>query len=257
MRHLNGEQTGIFAHSPEPTAENLQDLAREVGLTDGAACGFAQDPDADRLAVIDETGRYIGEEYTLALAALRILQVHGPVALAANLSTSRMIDDIAARFPGASVLRTAVGEANVVAGMRTCDATLGGEGNGGVIIPTVGWVRDSIAAMALVLDLMASDGRPLSAIVDDLPRYAMVKRKQDLSQIGGRDAIQPALDRVRDLHAGGRMNDVDGVRVDFDHGWVHLRASNTEPIIRVIAESGSREEAEALADRIAEESGLA
>ena len=125
-----------------------------------------------------------------------------------------------------------------------------------MIVPAVGWVRDSIAAMALVLDLMASDGRPLSRIVEDLPAYSMVKRKQNLSQIGGREAIQPALDRVRTLHAGGRMNDADGVRVDFDHGWVHLRASNTEPIIRVIAESATREDAEALADRMTEEAGL-
>jgi len=254
--HLNGEQTGAFAHPPEPTEANLRDLAAEVGRIEGAACGFAQDPDADRLAVIDENGRYIGEEYTLALAALRVLQVHGGIPLAANLSTSRMIDDIAAGFPGASVLRTAVGEANVVAGMRTNEARLGGEGNGGVIVPAVGWVRDSIAAMAIVLDLMASDGRPLSRIVDDLPTYSMVKRKQDLSRIGGRDAIRPALDRVRALHSDGRVNDADGVRVDFDHGWVHLRASNTEPIIRIIAESVTREDAEALADRITEEAGL-
>jgi phosphomannomutase len=256
LEHLNAEQTGVFAHPPEPTRENLSDLADHIGRTQGTACGFAQDPDADRLAIIDENGRYIGEEYTLALTALRILQVRGGVPLAANLSTSRMIDDIAAGFEGASVTRTAVGEANVVAGMRATNAPLGGEGNGGVIVADVGWVRDSIAAMALVLELMASDGRPLSRIVDDLPDYAMVKRKLDLSQIGGRNAIQPALDRMRTAYAGARINDADGVRIDLDEGWAHLRASNTEPIIRVIAESRTTEAAENLASEVASAAGL-
>jgi phosphomannomutase len=254
--HLNAEQTGVFAHAPEPTRENLRDLADHVSRTSGVVCGFAQDPDADRLAIVDGSGNYIGEEYTLALAALRILQVRGGVPLAANLSTSRMVDDIAARFEGATVARTAVGEANVVAGMRECGAPLGGEGNGGVIVEAVGWVRDSIAAMGLVLELLASDGRSLGEIVDELPRYAMVKRKLDLSSIGGRDAIQPALDRMREHYAGERINDADGVRVDLEEGWVHLRASNTEPIIRVISESSTSEAAEQLADQVARASGL-
>ena len=256
VEHLNGEQTGVFAHPPEPTAENLVDLAGHIGRNGGCACGFAQDPDADRLAIIDENGRYIGEEFTLALAALRTLRKHGGVPLAANLSTSRMIDDIASGFEGASVLRTAVGEANVVAGMRATNAPLGGEGNGGVIVAEVGWVRDSIAAMALVLELIAGEGRPLSRIVDDLPRYAMVKRKLDLSRIGGRDAIQPALDRLREHYGDARINDADGVRIDLDEGWVHLRASNTEPIIRLISESETTDAAEALADQAATASGI-
>ena len=257
VRHINGEQTGVFTHPPEPIEENLRDLADQVRGNAGAACGFAQDPDADRLAIVDENGRYIGEEYTLALAALRMLQSRGGVPLAANLSTSRMIDDIASQFEGASVLRTAVGEANVVDGMRACGAPLGGEGNGGVIVPEVGWVRDSIAAMALVLELMAAEGRPLSAIVDGLPRYAMVKRKLDLGGIGGREAIQPALDRLRKSHATARISDVDGLRVDLEAGWIHLRASNTEPIIRLISESRDPGSAAALADEAAKAAGLA
>lgn len=257
VTHLNGEQTGLFAHAPEPTEQNLVDLADRVAGASGVACGFAQDPDADRLAIIDENGRYIGEEYTLALAALRVLRSRGGVPLAANLSTSRMIDAIAADFEGASVLRTAVGEANVVAGMRSTGAPLGGEGNGGVIVEAVGWVRDSLAAMGLVLELLATDGRPLSEIVDGLPRFAMVKRKLDLGEIGGRAAIEPALDRMRAHFEGQPVNDADGVRVDLAEGWVHLRASNTEPIIRVIAESTDTAAAEALADRVARAAGLA
>ncbi|HRQ75296.1 MAG TPA: phosphoglucosamine mutase [Phycisphaerales bacterium] len=275
--HLNGEPTGHFAHTPEPTKENLVDLSRvmaEASRTGRqAACGFAQDPDADRLAIVDENGRYIGEEYTLALAARRVLQRDtstdqhvnmskggaDEIVLAANLSTSRMIDDVAAKFggSGARVLRTAVGEANVVEAMKPSGAIIGGEGNGGVILPGVCWVRDSLAAMALVLELLAAERKPLSAIVDEMPRYAMVKHKMDLSAIGGREAVEPALARVKQAFAGKRINDADGVRIDVDAGWVHLRPSNTEPIIRLIAEAKSDAEAWSLARSVADASGLA
>jgi phosphomannomutase len=246
VTHIFGEMTGIFGHTPEPTAENLADLARAVRDTPGAACGFAQDPDADRLAIVDETGRYIGEEYTLVLAALRMLELRGPFTLAANLSTSRMIDDIAARFPGATVLRTAVGEANVVSALKPSKGLLGGEGNGGVIMPEVCWVRDSLSAMALVLDLLASRTEPLSRIVDGLPRYAIEKTKVDLAAIGGLPAVAGALTRLKAAFAHERVSDVDGVRIDFADGWVHLRASNTEPIARIIAEAPTRERAREL-----------
>ena len=246
VTHIFGEMTGIFGHTPEPTAENLADLARAVRDTPGAACGFAQDPDADRLAIVDETGRYIGEEYTLVLAALRMLELRGPFTLAANLSTSRMIDDIAARFPGAAVLRTAVGEANVVSALKPSKGLLGGEGNGGVIMPEVCWVRDSLSAMALVLDLLASRTEPLSRIVDGLPRYAIEKTKVDLAAIGGLPAVAGALTRLKAAFAHERVSDVDGVRIDFADGWVHLRASNTEPIARIIAEAPTRERAREL-----------
>ena len=246
--HLFGEPTGVFGHTPEPLAENLVDLARATGSTPGAACGFAQDPDADRLAIVDETGRFIGEECTLVLAALRMLQRTGGGTLAANLSTSRMIDDVAARFPGSRVVRTAVGEANVVADLRQSHGILGGEGNGGVILPGVCWVRDSLSAMALVLELLAHEGKPLSAIVASLPRYAMIKRKMELATVGGMAAVAPALARVKAAFAAERVNDADGVRVDFADGWVHLRASNTEPIVRVIAEAGTEARANELCD---------
>lgn len=277
--HLNGEPTGRFAHTPEPTKENLVGLSQAMAEASRegrqAACGFAQDPDADRLAIVDENGRYIGEEYTLALTARRVLQRDkstgqqvnkstggegsGEYVLAANLSTSRMIDDVAAKFggPGARVVRTAVGEANVVEAMKAAGAIIGGEGNGGVILPGVCWVRDSLAAMALVLELLAAERKPLSAIVDEMPSYAMVKHKMDLSAIGGREAVEPALARVKQAFSGERINDADGVRIDADAGWVHLRPSNTEPIIRLIAEAKSDAEAWKLARSVADASGLA
>jgi phosphomannomutase len=259
--HIYGEQTGIFGHVPEPLAENLLDLAAAVRDSKGhhhasAACGFAQDPDADRLAIVDERGSFIGEEYTLVLAALRMLQRHGSGALATNLSTSRMIDDVAALFPGSHVVRTAVGEANVVAGLRPVNGILGGEGNGGVILPTVCWVRDSLSAMALVLELLAHQGRPLSAVVADLPRWSMVKKKFELSAIGGMAAVAPALAKARTALPGARVSDTDGIRLDVDTGWVHLRASNTEPIIRLIAEGRTAAEAEALIATCAAAVGL-
>lgn len=256
VTHIYGEMTGIFGHTPEPTAENLGELAAKVRGTAGAACGFAQDPDADRLAIVDENGSYIGEEYTLVLAAQRMLELRGPFALAANLSTSRMIDDIAAKFPGAVVHRTAVGEANVVSALKPAKGLLGGEGNGGVIVPEVCWVRDSLSAMALVLDLIASRGEPLSKIVDGLPRYAIVKTKLDLASIGGLAAVAPALAKLKIAFAKERVSDVDGVRIDFADGWVHVRASNTEPIARIIAEAPTRERAEALVKAAASAAGL-
>ena len=256
VQHIFGEMTGVFGHVPEPLAENLVELAGAVRGAPGAACGFAQDPDADRLAVVDERGTFIGEEFTLVLAALRMLQRTGGGTLAANLSTSRMVDDVAARFPGSHVVRTAVGEANVVAGLRPAKGVLGGEGNGGVIFPPVCWVRDSLTAMALVLELLAHEGKPLSAIVAGLPRYAMVKRKMELAAVGGMAAVAPALAKVKAAFAKERISDVDGVRVDFADGWVHLRASNTEPIVRVIAEAPTAERANELCDRCREAAGV-
>lgn len=264
--HLNGERTGTFAHTPEPTERNLEGLAsavrtRSAQMPDARRplVGFAQDPDADRLAIIDESGRYIGEECTLALCARRILARGGPAALAANLSTSRMVDDIAAAVPGSRVTRSAVGEANVVAAMRASGATLGGEGNGGVIWPPVCLVRDSLSAMALVLESMACEGRPLSALVSDLPAYAMVKRTIDLRDVGGIAAVPGLLERVAHAHASApnaSVSTLDGVRVDVPEGWVHFRASNTEPIMRIIAEARTPAGALQLARACAASAGL-
>jgi phosphomannomutase len=278
--HLNGEPTGLFSHTPEPIEENLTELAA-LTRSFRAVCGFAQDPDADRLAIVDENGRYIGEEYTLVLAAKRLLDLRaaagetGEVVLAANLSTSRMIDDLAGRYENVKVVRTPVGEANVAEAMKTPapgrgpgqaygsrtgptsgGALVGGEGNGGLIFPPVCWVRDSLTAMALVLGLLADDPRkrPLSEIVDEMPRYCMIKRKQPLASP---DAAAGILKNVPSTFSGARIDTSDGVRLDFDDGWVHLRPSNTEPIIRLIAEAQTTERAEALIAQVSSAAGLA
>jgi phosphomannomutase len=233
--HLNGEPTGDFAHTPEPTAENLTRLCETV-QREQADVGFAQDPDADRLAVVDDRGRYIGEEYTVVLAARQVFRTTpGPVAV--NLSTSRMIDDLAARH-GVRVHRTPVGEAHVAGAIRAHGCVIGGEGNGGVIDPRVVCVRDSLVGMARIVNLLSDEGRPLSAIVDEMPRYVMIKRKFELNA----DAVAAWLRRVRDLATPpATLNESDGLRIDWPEGWVHVRASNTEPIARLIAEA--REEA--------------
>ena len=197
---LGGVPDGRYDHPPEPTEANLRSFAAIVPAT-GAAVGFAQDPDADRLALVDETGRYIGEELTLALAALqRLSQVKGPVVL--NLSTSRVTEDLARQF-GCPVHRTPVGEIHVVERMRAESAVLGGEGNGGVIDPRVGFVRDSFVAMALVLDLLAETGEPLSRLVDGLPRFAMVKDQYPLMPVRAPEAVAALWDRISAAYPRG------------------------------------------------------
>ena len=183
--------------------------------------------------------------------------------MAANLSTSRMIDDLAAGYPNTRVLRAAVGEANVVDALQretACNsgavALVGGEGNGGVILPSVCWVRDSLTAMALVLDLIVAERKPLSAIIQSLPKYVMIKHKFDLAPLGGAAFVKPALERARRRFADEKVSDVDGVRIDTADGWVHLRPSNTEPIIRLIAEAKTDSRAWELIDEVAVAAGL-
>lgn len=242
---LGGTPDGRYDHPPEPTEANLGRFARLVPAL-GAAVGFAQDPDADRLAIVDEAGRYIGEELTLALVAShRLAQEVGPVVL--NLSTSKATEDLASRL-GCPVIRTPVGEIHVVETMRAHSAVLGGEGNGGVIDPRVGFVRDSFAAMALVLDLLAKSGRPLSALVDDLPRYAMVKDQYPLPDRSA--GVAEMFDRIEREYPRARADRRDGLRLDWPDRWAHVRASNTEPIVRVIAEAADAPTARALADEI-------
>ena len=246
---LGGLPDGRYDHPPEPTEANLRSFAAGVAAT-GAAVGFAQDPDADRLAIVDETGRYIGEELTLALAVEhRLSQVKGPVVM--NLSTSRVAEEVARRF-GCPVHRTPVGEIHVVERMRAENAVIGGEGNGGVIDPRVGFIRDSFVGMAQVLDLLAETGEPLSRLVDRLPRRAMVKDQYPLPdhQGQGAEAVAALWDRIVAAHPKARADRRDGLRLDWDDRWVHVRPSNTEPIVRVIAEAAEMASARALADRI-------
>jgi phosphomannomutase len=227
---INDEPTGQFAHEPEPTAANLTELCKWVEW-EGANLGFAQDPDADRLAIVDENGRYIGEEYTLALAAKHVFAATSGVA-AANLSTSRMIDDVACRA-GARVIRTPVGEANVANAMLDHKCVIGGEGNGGVIDLRVGPIRDSLVGIALVLQLMTETGMTISQLVQEIGGYSMHKDKFAAGAEQGVGIMALATERF----TGATLNTSDGCRFDFPDGWIHLRMSNTEPVMRVIVEA--------------------
>jgi len=227
---INDEPTGLFEHEPEPTAENLAGLC-DVVKSHGADIGLAQDPDADRLAIVDENGVYIGEEYTLALAAMNIFR-KGPGKAAANLSSSRMIDDVADKA-GGQVIRTAVGEANVAKAMFRDECVIGGEGNGGVIDLRVGPVRNSLVGIALVLQLMAETGKTVSELVTEIGGYSMRKEKFAADQ----NHAGQILDAAKTAFAGAKLNTTDGCRFDFNDGWLHLRTSNTEPVMRAIVEA--------------------
>jgi phosphomannomutase len=247
--HLNGEPTGRFAHAPEPIAENLADLCEAVRET-GSGIGFAQDPDADRLVIVDEHGHCIGEEYTLALAVRSVL-LRRPGPVVTNLSTSRLVDAVAAEH-GVEVFRTPVGEANVAEGMLDHGCVIGGEGNGGVIDPRITLVRDSLSAMSLVLQLLAATGKRISELVEELPSYVMIKQKMACP----RERVDAATAAVARSFSSEPLNQADGVRVDFEQGWVHLRASNTEPIVRIIAEADDESTAERLVARVRAAAGL-
>ena len=233
--HLHNTPNGQFPHEPEPTAKNLTGLCDAV-RKHGAAVGFAQDPDADRLAVVDEHGTYIGEEYTLALAAQLVLGKRPGVAVT-NLSTTRMIDDVAARN-GSRVIRTPVGEANVIDTMLREGATVGGEGNGGVIDARIVPGRDSLVGIAYVLQLMAATGKSVSQLVAELPRYEIVKTKFECRREDADRAVAAVRAELA-TEAGVSVDVQDGIRIDWldERCWVHARPSNTEPIMRIIAEA--------------------
>ncbi|TPW07638.1 MAG: phosphomannomutase, partial [bacterium] len=239
------EPTGLFPRVAEPLAENLGILSAHVAAGAGGPydVGFAFDPDVDRLSLVDETGRALGEEFTLALAARYVLE-RKPGPAVTNLSTSAMIDAVAARL-GRVVLRTPVGEANVVETMAAEGAPIGGEGNGGVILPAVHLGRDAPVGVALVLGLMAATGRKLSELAAELPILAMVKARRELK-------APPDLSRlIAPLTAalpGGILDQRDGLRVARPGEWIHVRKSGTEPIVRVITEAGNLTRANELKD---------
>lgn len=260
---LGGEPDGLFEHLPEPTAENLAGVRSAVPQA-GACVGFCQDPDADRLAVIDESGRYVGEEYTLAMCVDHLLRrmslsgdrhgrqsgfgtqdaatgggidsKKGPIV--ANCATSRMSEDLAGRY-GVPYFRAAVGEANVVDAMLIHGAAFGGEGNGGPIDPRVGMVRDSFVGMAQLLDAMAQRQEPISRLADELPQYRIVKTKVTLPP----ERVADAMDSLERRHDRARADRLDGLRLDWPGRWLLVRPSNTEPIVRVIAEAETEDAA--------------
>ena len=238
---INDEPTGLFAHTPEPTAENVKELC-EVVRANRADIGFAQDPDADRLAIVDETGTYIGEEYTLALAAKYIFSKKTGKA-ATNLSTSRMLDDVAAKA-GGQVIRTAVGEANVANAMLEHHCIIGGEGNGGVIDLRVSPVRDSLVGIALVLQLMAETGKTVSQLVNEIGSFYMSKDKFAAE----RAQAQQIMDLAKETFTDAKLDTTDGCRFDFEDGWLHLRPSNTEPVMRAIVEAKDQSTAQKYID---------
>ncbi len=240
---INDEPSGLFAHTPEPLAKNLTGLCEAVKKAN-AQIGFAQDPDGDRLAVVDENGAYIGEEYTLALAAKYIFSKKKGSA-AANLSTSRMIDDIAAAA-GGSVIRTPVGEANVANAMVENHCIIGGEGNGGVIDLRIGPIRDSLVAIAFVLQFLTETGKTVSQLVDEIERYYMIKDKFPADKKQAQQILKAACEKFSDA----KLNDADGYRFDFAEGWLHLRTSNTEPVMRIIAEAKSQQIAQKYVDLV-------
>ncbi len=235
---INCENTGSFPHPPEPVAENLTQLCEAVRQNQ-ADIGFANDPDADRLAIVSEKGEVIGEEYTLVLATKYVLsKKKGPVVV--NLSTTKMIDEVAKLY-NAPVYRTKVGEANVGLKLKQIKGIIGGEGNGGVILPELHYGRDALVGMALILSYLAESVLTVSQALQQIPKYHMLKKTFPINQ-----KFEKSLQRFKAKYRRNSINNEDGLRIDFPESWLHIRKSNTEPIARVISEAKDKKVAEEL-----------
>ena len=245
---LNCEPTGNFAHNPEPLPENLRDIS-EVVRREGADLGIVVDPDVDRLAFVMENGEMFVEEYTLVAVADYVLS-HTKGNTVSNLSSSRALSDITSRYEGCSYSAAAVGEVNVVKKMKDTNAVIGGEGNGGVIYPELHYGRDALVGVALFLTYFAGLDMTMSDLRKTYPAYYASKNKIELTPEIDVDKI---LAEVKTRYSNERVNDIDGVKIDFEQSWVHLRKSNTEPIIRIYTEAKSMDEADALAKRFISE----
>lgn len=241
---LNGEPTGDFAHNPEPLEKNLGGIMQEMSKG-GYDLGIVVDPDVDRLAFICEDGIMFGEEYTLVSVADYVLS-HTPGNTVSNLSSTRALRDITEKH-GGQYMASAVGEVNVTTKMKEVNAVIGGEGNGGVIYPESHYGRDALVGIALFLSSLAHKGCKVSELRKTYPNYCMAKNRIDLTPETDISAI---LDRIKEMYADEKVTDIDGVKIDFADKWVHLRASNTEPIIRVYSEAATMEEAESLGRKL-------
>ncbi len=238
------DPNGKFPHNPEPLAEHLTAIA-ELVRKEKASLGFVVDPDVDRLAIVDENGQMFGEEYTLVAVADYLLQ-HQNGSTVSNLSSSRALRDITQKH-GGSYAASAVGEVNVVELMKATHALIGGEGNGGVIYPELHYGRDALVGVALFLTHLAKTGMSCAELRATYPAYHMSKNKLQLDATTNVDAL---LERLAKYYADEELSTIDGLKIDFEHGWVHLRKSNTEPIIRIYSEAKSSEQADELAQRM-------
>ncbi|MGC6366850.1 MAG: phosphoglucosamine mutase [Candidatus Marinamargulisbacteria bacterium] len=238
---------GEFSHPPEPTKDHLTDL--QAAVADGDYdIGFAQDPDADRLVIVDENGRFIGEDYSLAFCMDYFLShcAEDNEDVVVNLSTSKVIEYITNKY-NANIHYTRIGEPNVTAKMKAINAIIGGEGNGGVILPKVGWGRDSLTGICLALLHLSTARRSVSEIIADYPEYLMVREKQPLES---RALVDEKVARVKAFFDGEEINCEDGIKISFESSWVHLRPSNTEPIVRIFAEGPTVAVATELVDKV-------
>lgn len=242
---VNCDVSGDFPHNPEPVNENLYQLCSVV-KDRGADVGFAHDADVDRVAVVMENGEPIGEDYSLVLATAYVLsKKKGPVVT--NLSTTQAMDDLATRY-GCELHRTPIGDVNVSEKMHEVGAVVGGEGNGGVVLPDVQFARDGVAALALILEALADSGKKMSELAAELPRYPIIKRVVHFP----REKLPAAWDDLLQFMEAAKVDDRDGLRFVWDHRWVHVRPSGTEPFVRIIAEARKRSEAEGLCDLVAQ-----
>ena len=241
---LNCEANGKFAHTPEPIPQNLTQIS-DLMKEGKADVGFVVDPDVDRLAIVMENGDMFVEEYTLVAVADYIL-AHTPGATVSNLSSSRALGDVT-RARGCSYQASAVGEVNVVAKMKETGAVIGGEGNGGDIYSEAHYGRDALVGVALFLTLLAKSGKKVSELKKTYPPYEIAKNKVELTPEIDVDAI---LNKMKEIYADEKITDIDGVKIDFEDSWVHLRKSNTEPIIRIYAEASTMEDAERLGENV-------
>lgn len=237
---INKEPSGIFAHNPEPLPENLKTLS-ELTVKEKADIGFAQDPDGDRLAFVCENGHIPGEELVVVLAVRDVLEYHKKGEVVVNLSTTSLVDDIV-RTTGVSLHRTRIGEINVVEKMKETGAVIGGEGNGGVIFPDVHYGRDSFVGMALILEYLSYREKNISTIINEMPKYFMLKKKINISD---KKKSVEILEKVKkELSGKETLNLEDGIKIIRNNGWIHIRPSGTEPVIRLYVEAKSRDIAE-------------